>query len=435
MSVPTVIKVLSSLAVILIVSQITRKLLLSIIVGTILLAVWTGHSSTSMWETVLGNTLSSSTLMLILVIFQVIWLSSQMARAGIMEELVVAIRERVSHRMSIAVLPAVIGLLPMPGGAIFSAPLVDSCDTEGNLSPELKTRINFWFRHVWEYWWPLYPGILLAVEICRVSLWQIMIIQFPITLFTIIVGYFWFLRLVPHEKNENNKPSTDPTTKLLPLVLPILIIVGTYALVVLGHSILQKFTGDFEMNKYLPMCIGLFAAMFVLNKERPLDFNVWKKIILSKKAFVFAGIVFAVRIYGGFLSAKLPNGELVVEQMRAEMFDWGFPVLAAVIILPFICGLTTGITVGFVGASFPIVVTLIGAGTNVSSSYFLGTIAVAYCAGYAGVLLSPVHVCMIVTSEHFKTKLMNNIAVLAIPVGVVFLATLLWRYVIIAIGN
>ena len=117
------------------------------------------------------------------------------------------------------------------------------------------------------------------------------------------------------------------------------------------------------------------------------------------------------------------------------MFNWGFPVLAAVIILPFICGLTTGITVGFVGASFPIIVSLIGVGTDVSTYYFLGTIAVAYCAGYAGVLLSPVHVCMIVTCEHFKTKLMNNIVVLAMPVGIVFLATLLWRYVIIAMGN
>jgi len=63
------------------------------------------------------------------------------------------------------------------------------------------------------------------------------------------------------------------------------------------------------------------------------------------------------------------------------------------IVLPFICGLTTGITVGFVGASFPIVVSLIIAG-NHSNAYFLGTMAVAFFAGYAGVLLSPVHVCL-----------------------------------------
>jgi hypothetical protein len=267
-----------------------------------------------------------------------------------------------------------------------------------------------------------------------VPLWQIVAVQFPITLFQITIGYFWLLRKIPHAKNEKKINATAPKTKLLPLFLPIFIIVVTYALILAAHSILQHFTGRiFPMNKYLPMCIGLFIAMFVLNKNRPLEFSTWKKIIFSKRAVVFAGIVLAVRIYGGFISAKLPNGEMVVDLMRSEMFQWGFPVLAAVVILPFICGLTTGITVGFVGASFPIIVSLLLAGTNISTAYFLGTIAVAFYAGYAGVLLSPVHVCMIVTSEHFKTKLINNIAVLALPVGVAMAATFLWRYVVIAI--
>ncbi len=146
--VPTVIKVLSSLAVILIISQLSHKLMLSIFVGALLLAVWTGHSPPSMLQTTLESTFSSSTMMLIFVIFQVMWLSGQMDKSGVMKELVVAIRERVSHRMSMAVIPAVIGLLPMPGGAIFSAPLVDSCDAEKNISPEQKTQINFWFRHI-----------------------------------------------------------------------------------------------------------------------------------------------------------------------------------------------------------------------------------------------------------------------------------------------
>jgi len=432
--VPTVIKVLISLAVILIISQLSRKLTLSILVGAIVLAVWTGHSPVSIWHTTLKSIFSSSTIMLIFVIFQVMWLSAQMDKSGVMNELVVAIRERVSHRMSMAVIPAVIGLLPMPGGAIFSAPLVDSCDTENNISPEHKTQINFWFRHIWEYWWPLYPGILLTVEICHMPLWQIAAVQFPITLFQIAIGYFWLLRKIPQSKTENEINPRTHKIKLLPLFLPIIIIVATYALILTAHSVLQHFTGKiFQMNKYLPMCIGLFIAMFVLNKSRPLEFSTWKKIILSKRAVIFAGIVLAVRIYGGFISAKLPNGEMVVDLMRNEMFQWGFPVLAAVIILPFICGLTTGITVGFVGASFPIVVSLLLAGTNISTAYFLGTIAVAFYAGYAGVLLSPVHVCMIVTSEHFKTKLINNIAVLALPVGIAMAATFLWRYIVIAI--
>lgn len=434
MNVPTVIKVLSSLAVILIVSQFTKKLLLSILVGAVVLALWTGHSPASMWHTALQNIFSSSTLMLILVIFQIMWLSDQMNQTGMMKELVYAVSERVSKRASMAVIPAVIGLLPMPGGAIFSAPLVDSCDKDNNVSAEKKTQINFWFRHIWEYWWPLYPGVLLTVEITHMPLWKIVAVQFPITIFQITTGYYWLLRKVPREKIHKNNFAQKIKTGLLPLFLPILIIIITYGVITGANSAAKLFLGNsFQLNKYLPMCIGIFLAMLTLNFERPLKFAAWKKIILSKRAIIFAGIVLAVRIYGGFISAKLPNGELVVEQMRSEMFQWGFPVLTAVVILPFVCGLTTGITVGFVGASFPIVVSLLSVGNEVNTAYFLATMAVAFFAGYAGVLLSPVHVCMIVTCEHFKTKLMNNLAVLSIPVAIVMAATFLWRFIVIAI--
>jgi len=230
MNVPTVIKVLSSLAVILIVSQFTKKLLLSILVGAVVLALWTGHSPASMWHTALQNISSSSTLMLILVNFQIMWLSDQMNQTGMMKELVYAVSERVSKRASMAVIPAVIGLLPMPGGAIFSAPLVDSCDKDNNVSAEKKTQINFWFRHIWEYWWPLYPGVLLTVEITHMPLWKIVAVQFPITIFQITTGYYWLLRKVPREKIHKYNFAQKIKTGLLPLFLPILIIIITYSI-------------------------------------------------------------------------------------------------------------------------------------------------------------------------------------------------------------
>ena len=62
------------------------------------------------------------------IIIQVICLSNQMNRTGTMKELVNNIRSVLPVRVVMGVLPAIIGLLPMPGGAIFSAPLVDEAD-------------------------------------------------------------------------------------------------------------------------------------------------------------------------------------------------------------------------------------------------------------------------------------------------------------------
>ncbi len=66
-------------------------------------------------------------------------------------------------------LPALIGMLPMPGGAIFSAPLVDSVDDNDELFSSEKAAVNYWFRHIWEYWWPMYPGVILAVKYSGLS--------------------------------------------------------------------------------------------------------------------------------------------------------------------------------------------------------------------------------------------------------------------------
>jgi len=130
--------------------------------------------------------------MLMIVIFLIIWLSNQMDLTGVMEELVKTIRARVSSRAALAAMPAVIGLLPMSGGAIFSAPMVDSCDHENSLSQDLKTQINYWFRHIWEYWWPLYPGVLLAVDLAGIEIWQFVLVQLPLCFCSISIGSFYF---------------------------------------------------------------------------------------------------------------------------------------------------------------------------------------------------------------------------------------------------
>jgi hypothetical protein len=49
----------------------------------------------------------------------------------------------------------------------------------------------------------------------------------------------------------------------------------------------------------------------------------------------------------------------------------------------------------------------------------------AYGFGYMGMLLSPVHVCLIVTSAHFHTSVLRNVAGLLAPAAVMLAATLL----------
>ncbi len=55
------------------------------------------------------------------------------------------------RRWAMGSLASLVGLLPMPGGAMISAPMVGEVAKDLDLSREDKTAINHWMRHVWEY--------------------------------------------------------------------------------------------------------------------------------------------------------------------------------------------------------------------------------------------------------------------------------------------
>ncbi len=419
---PVMVKVLTALAIILIINQFCRHLLVSVSVAALTLAVWCGHSPSRIGMITWERLSSSGNLVLMLIIFQVIWLSSQMSETGVMEDLVLTVRSMVSRRGAVAVLPAVIGLLPMPGGALFSAPLVESCDPAQDLENRLKAQTNHWFRHVWEYWWPLYPGILLAIEITGLDMWQYVLMGLPLTAGSISAGYYFLLRKVKEEESLAAEDD-EHISSFFKLVLPIVVVVAGYVVVRLGHyGAQQVWPGIGPINRMLPMAFGLLCAMVVLQVERPLPLKEWKGIIFSTRALNMALIVAAVRVYGAFIEARLPNGTLLVAQMRSEMADLGIPLVAVVMLIPLISGLATGISLGFVGASFPIVLRLLGADPAVGEVVY--TTVLAFGFGYMGMLLSPVHVCLIVTCEYFKTDVIPTIAGMLKPAFLMLVWTL-----------
>jgi hypothetical protein len=425
LSAPVLVKVTGTLGLILLINLLRVPLMYAILLGALILAVWSGHSPAAIGDIAWQQCLSTDTLLLMVVIFQVIWLSSQMEAVGTMRDLVAALRRRFPHRAAIAMLPAVIGFLPMPGGAIFSAPLVDQCDVDRKVAPLLKTQINYWFRHIWEYWWPLYPGVLLAMAITGLEVWQIMIVGLPLTLGSIAAGYFFLLRKLPRTNGDCAGDAAEACAdNFVKLLLPVLVVIIGYGIVRVSYAgLLWQWPALPPMNRYLPMVISLIAAMLALQRQRPLAPAQWRAILTSRKTVMMALIVLSLQIYGAFVSARLPGGEPMMQVMDGELTRWGIPFLAVCMLVPFISGLTTGIAVGFVGASFPIVFSLLG--ENPSTALVLTTTVLAYGCGYIGMMVSPIHVCLIVTNEHFETSLFRSMFGILRPVTAMFGVVLL----------
>jgi hypothetical protein len=51
-------------------------------------------------------------------------------------------------------------------------------------------------------------------------------------------------------------------------------------------------------------------------------------------------------------------------------------------------------------------------------------LAFAYVSGFAGILLSPAHLCLALTADYFKAELKDVYRILILPVAVVFLSAL-----------
>lgn len=422
LSCPAAFKLLGSLAVILILNALRLPLLLSVFFGSLVLALSAGHGFLGSGDLFLHTLGEADTLFLLLIVFLVIGFSNQMSETGMMKELVEVVRGKLSHRHAPAVLPAVIGMLPMPGGALFSAPMVAGCDPDGCLGARLKAQINYWFRHLWEYWWPMYPGVLLAVALSGLDVGWFAVACMPLTLFAILGGRLFLLRKIPRESAADVPTLKNAGRRFLLLVSPILTVVAVYALLAFTTPVVR------EANRYLPLCGGILAAAAYLQALRPLDRNRLGKALFNRKMLMLVLTVAAVMCYGGAVKAAPPavaGGQSVklVAQMAGELHDWGVPVLLVTALLPFLTGMTMGLAVGFVGASFPVVFQLLP--PNAPLSLRISFTVLAYGFGYVGMMLSPVHVCFMVTSEYFETPLVSCYKRLLGPAAVSAAGTLL----------
>ncbi len=415
LNVPVLIKILVSLTVIITVNKLLSNQILGVLAGTIILSVWSGHTAAGILSISWERTSDINNIFLLIVVTIIIVLSSQMKETNIMNDLVTSITRRFSRNRSMAVLPAVIGLLPMPGGAVFSAPLLDSCDPESKIDPLLKSRINYWFRHIWEYWWPLYPGVLLAIEISGLPVPVFMVLMFPVTLFSITAGWFFLIRKAGKDtKAEIQTEKPEKLSHVLFLLSPIIIIIGSYA--ILG----SLFPALSNISKYLPITIGIVISLIYIQLVRPLKAGAWKKILKPGKYLNMVILVALIRIYGAFIEGQLPDGTLLMSALQSELAAAGIPAALLIVLIPLLCGISTGIAVGTVGAAFPIVMSLIG--PDPSLAMVASTTVIAYAFGHAGQLLSPVHVCLLVSNEYFNVGLARSLKGLLKPTAIILFA-------------
>ena len=201
---------------------------------------------------------------------------------------------------------------------------------------------------------------------------------------------------------------------------PILVVVVVFALLQL------LFPGLRRLSRYVPMAAGLVLALAVLQWQRRLPLSAWVQAVFSWRALQITLLVVVVRVYGAVIEAPLPDGVFPVALLRSELALFGIPDALLIAFLPFIAGFTMGSTVGYVGATFPLALSLLG--PSPSLGRLAATTVLAYGFGFMGELLSPVHICLVVTAEYFKIRLLRSLSSLIAPALLVLAGVTLWQF-------
>jgi hypothetical protein len=116
------------------------------------------------------------------------------------------------------------------------------------------------------------------------------------------------------------------------------------------------------------------------------------------------------------------NDSKAVIEIRNELLAYRIPVMMVIVLMPFLSGLITGIAIGFVGTSFPLIIPMF---PTTDLFTYLSWAALAYTFGYMGMMLSPVHLCFLVTKDYFKAGLARSYQYLFLPVLAVLMTALL----------
>jgi integral membrane protein (TIGR00529 family) len=313
-----------------------------------------------------------------------------------------------------SVMPALIGLLPMPGGALFSAPMVETSLNERSVSGEQKTVLNYWFRHVWEYWWPLYPGVVLAIALLGVDTWRYITFMAPLTLLALMAGViFILLPLGRIESPREGHPTWSEIKGFLWEMMPILVVMLVILLLAGLTRFLQLFDLNIKISGVTSILPGLLAATLWVCLVNRISLRQFRAAVLDKRLLSLLILIFSIMIFKTILTESQ-----AVSQVRDELMAYKIPVLLVIMIMPFLSGFITGVALGFVGASFPLIIPLF---QTTQAFDYMALAALAYTFGYMGMMLSPVHLCLLVSKDYYKASLTKSYRHLLPPVAMVLI--------------
>ena len=305
----------------------------------------------------------------------------------------------IPERGMLAIIPFIFGLLPVPGGALLSAPMVDSEGRRLGVSNEGKTFLNLWFRHIGFLIFPLATALVVMSQISGININRLIVMQTPIFVVSVIVGSFYVIKLSKKREKEEIVKKKGVILETLINFTPLLV------------TIVLTMTLSLFINLNISFLISLPSGII-------LSLIIYKggnKVQFVKKGFS-ASIGLAV--FGIMLYKNVANVSGVAEIVAKYLQHTSMPAMIIIPVLSFSIGVLTAHNMAAIALAYPMLYPIIGNDIRL--------VSLLYISSFMGYLISPLHLCVVVSYEYFKPKfvelykLMLPPALLMVVIAVIF---------------
>jgi len=285
-----------------------------------------------------------------------------------------------SRRLALSAIPMLMGLLPTPGGIMLSAPLIKAPGEQMGVSAPRLAAINFFFRHVWESVWPLFPAVPLIQGLVGVSAWQIFRFNIVILVVSVISGViFMLLPSLPGARDKTLQKSTyrESIKTFLQALWPIIL------------------TAILWVTLGLPPVVGILISIFILFFIYHVPSSRAKEIFRTT-----CNIDHFLLVLGALMFRLNLNAASAVVEITDFLRTIHMPELVIIFILPCLVGFLTGLSMPAVATTVPLLLVFIGTGAEAK----LELQRLAYAGVICGWLISPIHLCYAMSMSYFNAS-------------------------------
>jgi hypothetical protein len=338
------------------------------------------------------TSVSLLTISVVLATFGIMWLSQLYKETGFINKLSESLSRIIKKpKIVLSVLPAIIGFLPVAGGALMSAPLVESEGDKLGLKTEKKAYVNLWFRHTIFPVYPLSQVLILTAALAGTTIPTIILRQIPVVMVMIIVGYIIGFLNTPNPKIEEN-PKTSDGLDLNSHLKTFLMTFSPILATIIAAVSLELFVG-LEFSKLgFDVLIATFIGIIVLIVISKLSLQTFVKPL---KSWGIYGVTLAA--YGAFLLGSVMKAIGISKVFETIAASGSVDITVLLTVVPGVLGVLTASALGGVSISIPILSGILALSSKTAS--------LIYMSSYLGYVIAPTHLCFAFTADYFKCPL------------------------------